>query len=313
MAPGENAEMQVNSRAEAIAWPAKTRELHNHHINSELWSQVQIRDGDIVIATYAKSGTTWMQQIVAQLVFDGADLSLTDLSPWVDMRLMGPDVFEALERQTHRRFMKTHLPADALAISPRALYIHIGRDGRDVAWSFFNHYVNYSEKRIEEMNSFPGLVGPPFPPCPPDPLTFFRTWFANDGAPLWPFWSHVRSWWAIRHLPNVMFIHFNDLKADLAGSIRRIANFLGISVGDETFPRIVEHCGFDYMKDKAELVAPRGGASFKGGARTFIHKGTNGRWRDMLPPAESAAYEMRAMAELGEDCARWLMNGGRVA
>ena len=41
-------------------WPDKTRELHNHHMKSTVWNDFTFRDDDIVIATYAKSGTTWM-------------------------------------------------------------------------------------------------------------------------------------------------------------------------------------------------------------------------------------------------------------
>lgn len=49
----------------------KTRKLHNDHFDSTIWNNFQFRDDDIIIATYAKSGTTWMQQIVAQLLFSG--------------------------------------------------------------------------------------------------------------------------------------------------------------------------------------------------------------------------------------------------
>ena len=51
---------------------------------------------------------------------------------------------------------------------------------------------------------------------------------------------------------------------------------------------------------------PLGGVLWEGGAETFIHKGTNGRWRDELPRELSRAYEQRAVDELGADCARWL-------
>ncbi len=54
---------------------------------------------------------------------------------------------------------------------------------------------------------------------------------------------------------------------------------------------------------------PPGGAYRDGGAQAFVHKGVDGRWRDRLSPAQSAAYEARALAELGEDCARWLATG----
>jgi aryl sulfotransferase len=106
-----------------------------------------------------------------------------------------------------------------------------------------------------------------------------------------------------------MLIHFNDMKRDLPGSIRRIAAFLDIAVDERTFPKIVDHCGFDYMKAHAETVAPLGGVLWQGGAQTFVNKGTNGRWQGTLTAAEVAAYQAKAMAELGPDCARWLAMG----
>jgi aryl sulfotransferase len=106
----------------AIDWPHKTRELHNHHFDSTIWNGFKFRDGDIVIATYAKSGTTWVQQIVSQLIFNGAeDLPVAEMSPWLDLRVPPKEVkLAAVEAQTHRRFIKTHLPVDALVFSPRA-------------------------------------------------------------------------------------------------------------------------------------------------------------------------------------------------
>src|ERR1044071_947679 len=67
-----------------IAWPRKTRELHSHHFDSTVWNDFPFRDDDIIIATFGKSGTTWMQQIVGQLIFKGGDnVAVTQLSPWL--------------------------------------------------------------------------------------------------------------------------------------------------------------------------------------------------------------------------------------
>jgi aryl sulfotransferase len=123
----------------------------------------------------------------------------------------------------------------------------------------------------------------------------------------------VRSWWAIRHLPNVKLVHFNEMKKDLPGSIRGIAAFLDIPIDEAVFPAIVVHCSFDYMKSHAEEVTPLRGAMWNGGARTFINKGTNGRWRDMLTAADIVAYEAKALAELGPDCAQWVAGRGSVS
>jgi len=63
------------------------------------------------------------------------------------------------------------------------------------------------------------------------------------------------------------------------------------------------------MKANASKSVPLGGAFWDGGATTFIHKGINGRWHDLLSDDEISAYEQRAEKELGEECAHWLATG----
>ncbi|WP_159717989.1 sulfotransferase domain-containing protein [Geminicoccus flavidas] len=292
-------------------WPRKQRDLHNHHMDSTIWEALDFRDDDIVIATYAKSGTTWTQQIIGQLLFRGSpEVEVAAISPWLDLRVPPREVkLPAVMAQRHRRFLKTHLPVDALVYSPTAKYLYIGRDGRDVVWSLYNHHAHANALWYQALNDTPGRVGPPIEPPPDDVRRYFRQWLDGDGYPLWPFWENIRSWWEIRHLPNLMLLHFNELKADLPGQIRRIAAFLDIPIDEQDFPRIVEHCGFAHMKAHAEQSAPAGGIFWEGGARTFVHKGSNGRWRDTLSTADCQRYEAIALRELGPDCARWLATG----
>jgi aryl sulfotransferase len=292
-------------------WPVKTREMHNHHFDSSAWNEFKFRDDDVIIATYGKSGTTWVQQIVSQLIFNGAEgLDVAEISPWVDLRVPPKQVkLPALEAQTHRRFLKTHLPVDALRFSPRAKYFYIGRDGRDVIWSMYNHHANANESWYRALNDSPGRVGPPIEKPPADIAQYYREWLDGDGYPFWPFFDNVLSWWEIRHLPNVALLHFTDLKHDLPGEIRRIAAFLDIPIDEAKFPTIVEHCSFDYMKRNATKAVPLGGAFWDGGAETFIHKGTNGRWRDVLSEDEAGRYDKIARRELGDPCAKWLEGG----
>lgn len=298
-----------------IQWPVKTRELHSHHFDSTVWNDLDFRNDDIVIATYAKSGTTWMQQIVGQLLFAGdPDVKVAEISPWVDLRVPPKTIkLPEIEAQTHRRFLKTHLPVDALRFSPAAKYIYIARDGRDVVWSLYNHHVHANAIWYEALNDTPGRVGPPIEPRPGDIRQYWRDWLECDGYPFWSYWESVRSWWRIRDLPNVRLIHFADLKRDLPGEIRSLARFLAIEIDESQWERIVEHCTFDWMKRHAPNSAPAGGAFWDAGADTFIHKGVNGRWRDTLSDDESARYAQRARSELGSACARWLATGEQSA
>lgn len=292
-------------------WPVKTREFHNHHFDSTIWNDFRFRDDDIVIATYAKSGTTWMQQIVGQMLFGpDPELAVADMSPWLDLRVPPKEVkLPMVEAQTHRRFLKTHLPVDALVFSPRAKYLYIGRDARDVVWSVYNHHANANDLWYQALNDTPGRVGPPIGRPNPDIRQYWHEWLDRDGFPFWPFWENARTWWAIRHLPNVMFIHFSELKADLPGNMKRIANFLDIRVESSNWPRILEYCSFDWMKANATKSVPLGGAFWDAGAQVFINKGVNGRWQSVLNADECREFEERALGELGPECARWMATG----
>jgi aryl sulfotransferase len=295
----------------AIRYPKKTREMHNHHMDSTFWNDFKFRDDDIIIASFGKSGTTWTQQIVSQLIFNGEEgLNVSDMSPWLDLRVPPREVkLPMIEAQKHRRFLKTHLEVDALVFSPKAKYIYVARDGRDVLWSLYNHYFNANELFYQAINETPGLVGPPVEKPTGSVRDFFLEWLDRDGYPFWSFWDNTISWWNTRHLPNVMLLHFNDLKADLPGEIRRMAAFLEIPIDESKWEAIVEHCTFDYMKKNAALSAPMGGALWEGGAETFINKGQNGRWKDVLTAEDNKGYEETAVARLGKDCARWLAIG----
>jgi aryl sulfotransferase len=294
----------------AIGWPRKTREIHNHHMDSTVWNDFAFRDDDVIVATYAKSGTTWTQQIVGQLVFQGDEsVAIQQVSPWLDLRIMPPDIKAALGAQTHRRIIKTHLPVDALVMSPKAKYLYVARDARDVVWSVHNHHRAFTPEFLEMLNGLPGRVGPPLTGTDLDVRAYYHQWLDNDAAPFWPFWSHVQSWWDIRHLPNVKLVHFANLKADMAGEIRRIAEFLEIEVAPETWPKVLEHCSFDYMKANARKIAPMIEMVLQGGADSFINRGENGRWRDVLSPAEIDKCDAVAAANLTPDCARWLKTG----
>ena len=124
--------------------PVRTRVYRNHHLDSTRWEHVALRPGDIVVTTSIKAGTTWMQRILSLLVLGPEPLPapLVELSPWVDAAWqgdMGP-VASALDAQRHRRFLKSHLPFDALPYDPHVRYVYVGRDTRDVFMSLFNHY-----------------------------------------------------------------------------------------------------------------------------------------------------------------------------
>jgi aryl sulfotransferase len=118
--------------AQTVAAPA-ARQVESRMFESSRWGAVPLRPDDIIISTWAKSGTTLAQQMVGQLISGGGeDVAAAGASPWVDVRFMMPlPVMQAmLDAQTHRRFLKTHLPFEAAPYGPTLKYVYIGRDAR---------------------------------------------------------------------------------------------------------------------------------------------------------------------------------------
>jgi len=292
------------------AWPQKTRDLHNHHLDTTIWDDFEFKEGDVIIASWPKSGSTWAQQLVGQLLYNGVELDVAHISPWIDLRVPPVEAkLGMLSQQSGRRFYKAHVPVDALVYSQKAKYVYVGRDGRDVVWSLFNHHSRANDTWYGMLNNTPGLVGPPMPKPAATAHEYFLNWLEKDGDPLWSFWDQVKSWWSIRELPNIYFTHFQRLKENFDEEARKIAEFLEVPVDTLNWEAITENCSFSHMKENAAAVAPLGGGLWEGGAKTFIHKGTNGRWKDTLSAEDVARYEATAREKLGEDCARWLETG----
>ncbi len=148
--------------------PQVIRTYQSHILDSTRWQHYQPRPDDIIISTPPKSGTTWMQEIVRQLVFLGQDaperdiVGLWQVSTWLEQRLAPLDVvLRQLEDQQYRRFIKSHLPLDGIPYFAQVKYIIVGRDARDVAMSLWNHLSERTDAQVALINNTPGRGGDP--------------------------------------------------------------------------------------------------------------------------------------------------------
>ena len=296
--------------------PERTREYRNHHLDSTRWDRVVPHDDDIVITTAYKAGTTWMQRIVAALVFGPSPLDLMATSPWIDARFQGPlePVLAEIESQRHRRFMKSHLAADGLRFFPQAKYLVVGRDTRDVFMSLWNHYSSYTELTYELLNDAE-RPGPEFPRCPATPGELWPRWISEgwfdwepDGWPYWSHHHHLATWWAARDGPNILFVHYGDLLADTEAEMRRIATFLEHRGRRRDVARAGRCRRVRRMREDAQGGGDPASVIFQGGASRFFYKGTNGRWRDVLTDEHLAMYD-RAASALDPTLRAWLESG----
>ncbi len=289
--------------------------------DSARWTGFPFRRGDIVISTRSKSGTTWMQMICALLIFQTPDLPapLPQLSPWLDW-LVAPrdEVYALLGAQPHRRFIKTHTPLDGIPLDSRASYIVVARHPLDMAVSMYYHRDNIDRPRWRQLTgqAEPAPEGSSPPPLPPH--EWLLRWVEQDDDPqarpdsLPGVMRHLSDAWARRDEPNIALVHYDDLSADLAGEMRRLAGLLGISVPDGCWPGLVQAATFEQMRDRANQVAPdqRGVLKDK---TAFFRRGRSGSGRELLTDRELARYRERSARLAPPDLLAWLHRDDREA
>lgn len=314
-----------------MAMPATRRYRTDAH-DSARWRGFPWRPGDIVISPPPKCGTTWVQMICALLVFQtpALDRALDLISPRLDSLTVAADeALGILEAQEHRRFVKTHTPLDGLPYDEVATYICIGRDPRDVALSWDNHLANTDMAAFERARRAVGAgsgdrAGGDHGQSRLPPMwaenrrkRFWR--WAEDPTPpdradssLRSTLHHLQTFWAARERPNVVLLHYGELKADLEGQMRALARRLSIAVPEDRWPELVQAAGFGRMRERADQLVPNASRGVFRENQRFFARGTVGQWREVLDEDDVARYHRR-LAELAGSCeARGRAAGGGV-
>lgn len=294
--------------------------MRDYLSDSTVWkgflAQGGFTEGDIVVADPFKAGTTWTQRIIQQIMHNGEDSEqgLSDTSPWLDSSWGDhAEMLTVLKNQREagiRRVMKSHLPADALPIAPQAGYVFVGRNGKDLGISFHNYLKNFSESTMSTINRIHAQWCSDHVPLviPEDMPTFFDRWLETDGYGCCDLFDVTQSWWRVRDEPNVLLVHYQQLKKDLPDQIARLAKFLSIDPASLRMDAIIDHCSFEYMSGRADKMAPFGGGHMTD-AKAFFHKGPKRDYRTELTPEQIERFDRMALDKLGADCAHWLETG----
>lgn len=228
------------------------------------------RPDDIFIVTYPRSGTTWVQMILYQLTTDGTmDFPhIYEHCPWFERSIRAADGFEG---RPSPRFFKSHLSYRQIPKGP-CKYIYIARGGQDVAVSYFHLYQSHYGYR----GTF---------------AEFFDLFLAGklDGG---SWFAHVKGWWQHHHDPNVLFLRFEDLLADLDGCLRQVIAFCGFAIPPERLPTIRERCRFAFMKQHESQFDHLTGELWEQGLclNAFLRRGRSGEGRERLSPEQAARF-----------------------
>ncbi len=224
---------------------------------------------DIFIATQMKCGTTWMQQVVYEVLMAGkGDLSddghrhMYALSPWIES--YSSVSLEDAPRVGRReaRIIKTHLPADLCPYDASAKYVYVTR-----------HPVACYASCVDFIRM---LAGPLVPPT--DALL---GWFCSERM-WWRSWpDHVEGWWRwSEDRSNVLFVHYEEMLDNLPAVVHRVAAFLDASLSDEEKAEVVRKSTFEYMKANEEVFEMSPPTPFSGAA-VYLKSGKKSRDKDV--------------------------------
>lgn len=287
-------------------------------IDESMQQRMAWRDGDVVIAVPPKSGTTWTMNIVHQLR-TGGDADFADVYaevPWIEF-VANPGVdrdalvagFDAMPTDRFRAFKSHALPGTvpyfAPGEGPAVKYVVIVRNPEEAVASFYP-FIN------AHADGFFAAWGVPREAVVGGSFAEYFAGIGSHGITPWIF-GFVAGWWALRDQPNVLLLHYRDMVADHEGSVRAIADFLGIDPPADQWAKILEYTSFSWMKaheDKFEARTVSNPTLLDPGA--MIRKGRAGAAsEDGITPELAAAIAGIGGQILTDEAAfAWAYSGG---
>lgn len=301
-----------------------------------------LKDGDVVVATGAKSGTTWMLYCTHQIRTKGAadaDELFEDISigtPWVEL-LQDTDMTWAKQKELLNttilpsgvplkekwdnarypfRVWKSHATPQTLPIKefPNVKFISMTRNGIDVLSSMIPFFNAHSDEFRKMWGGFP-----------PADTGSMEDNAAKRLAELMPggmleslYFGYVKAWWPFRNEPNVFFSHYADAVKDLRGHVTKLSKFIGVDLNKEELDTVVERCGMPHMKKNAHMFKYRLPLSDKWSSAYIMElgamtrKGGVGGGKADFTDEQKAAWAKAEEEMLGDDPAllKYAREGG---
>ncbi|KAM4697363.1 sulfotransferase 1C1-like [Rhinophrynus dorsalis] len=253
----------------------------------QIWDRIhnfQARDEDILVATYPKAGTTWVQEIVDLIMAEG-DVQKSMRAPcfikipFLELAVPEPIPLglDVAEKMPSPRIIKTHLPVQLVPPSfweKNTKVVYVARNAKDCMVSYYH---------FQRMNK--GL---------PDPGTwenYFSTFLFGE-VPWGSWFDHVIGWWKAKDKHRILYIFYEDMIEDPRREIQKVMMFLGKDLSEDVLEKICQHTSFQTMKENPmanystiptfvmdQSISP------------FMRKGVVGDWKNHFLVAQNEVFE----------------------
>lgn len=274
---------------EGIPFPDQ---LYSPEIIKEIHSTFLVRDQDISIVTYPKSGTNWLIQIVCLIQSKGdpsfiQSLSTRERAPWIEIKEWSIE----LQNKKDPRLFTSHLPVQLFPksfFSSKAKVIYLIRNPKDCIVSGY-HFWSATDF-IKKPESFEG---------------FFKD-FIQGNVPFGSWFEHTRGWMALRNRDNILLLTYEELKKDTRSSIKKICEFLGATLEPWECELVLKYSSFEAMKEIKQNKE-----RFQSYAKTYsiiMRKGIIGDWKSHFTVALAEEFDkifQKKMKDVPQELFQW--------
>ncbi|XP_042565185.1 amine sulfotransferase-like isoform X1 [Clupea harengus] len=240
----------------------------------------EIRDSDIFLITYPKSGTIWMQQIIILIEAKGNAMATAgkpncERMPWIEVKGSEETFLQA--PLSSPRLSVTHLPYRLLPVGLRqkkAKIIYVARNPKDalVSYYHFHHFAAVLETPKDFNDFFEKFM---------DGRVYGNTWF-----------EHIKAYYSHKDEMNILYVTYEDMIQDLRSVVEKVCSFLDRELTDSQMASVVEHARFNNMVRNPSANYRQVSATLLNQQRgSFMRKGTVGDWKNLFSVAQSERFD----------------------
>ncbi|XP_052026499.1 probable alcohol sulfotransferase isoform X1 [Apodemus sylvaticus] len=246
-------------------------------ILEDIRNKFVVKEEDLIMLTYPKSGTHWLIEIVCLIQTKGdpkwiQSVPIWDRSPWLETDYGYPLIFN----KEGPRLFSSHLPIQLFSkslFSSKAKMIYVIRNPRDVLVSayFFWGKTNFVKT--------------------PESLETYFEWFLKGNVLFGSWFEHVRGWLSMRECDNFLVLYYEDMKKDTKGTIKKICDFLGKKLGPDELEMVLKYSSFQAMKENNMSNFSLAKNDFSTNDINLMRKGTTGDWKNHFTVAQAEVFD----------------------